>query len=536
MQGAPQDKHDVARAREMEARVWASLDDRDFDSAIARCKRLNERHPGFASGWHTASHLATRLGKPKAALAAIDRAVALEPDNPAWLLQRGLCLDKLGRSGEVRDLLGQLQAAAFSTAYEYAGLAMLLTALGRRREALREYEKAIALDPDEPKHCYNLACLQRSLGDIEAAEANFDRTLALAPRDYEAWKIRSELRRQTPGANHVAELEALLAAGIDDPRGVAQVCYALAKELEDLGEYERAFVRLRQGAAARRGLMRYDVGRDIETMAAIRQTFTAERFGAAPPGSDNDEAIFVLGLPRTGTTLVERVLASHTDVHAAGELPNFAVELTRLARAGATGAPVDRDELVRRAAALDFRALGDAYIESTRPFTGHTPRFIDKMPLNYLYLGLIRLALPKARIVHLRRHPLDTCYAIYKQLFVDACPFSYDLVELARYYVAYDELMQHWDTVLPGVIHKVTYESLVADFETEARRLVEYCDLDWQPQCLTFYENPEASLTASTVQVRKPVYSSSVGKWRHYREQLEPLTKTLRDAGIAVDD
>ncbi|MDX1499910.1 MAG: sulfotransferase, partial [Woeseiaceae bacterium] len=331
-------------------------------------------------------------------------------------------------------------------------------------------------------------------------------------------------------------LEDLLAAAIDDPRGVAQVCYALAKELEDLGEYERSFARLSQGAAARRGLMRYDVARDIETMVAIEETFTAECLAAASAGSDNDEAIFVLGLPRTGTTLVERVLASHSDVHAAGELTNFAVELTRRARAGASGPPADRDALVRQSAELDFRALGDAYIASTRPFTGHTPRFVDKMPLNYLYLGLIRLALPKARIVHLRRHPLDTCYAIYKQLFVDAYPFSYDLEELGRYYAAYHRLMAHWERVLPDAFLTVDYEALVDDFEHEVRRLLEFCGLDWQAACLRFYENPEASTTASTVQVRQPVYRSSVGKWRHYRDQLAPLIAVLEAEGVPLGD
>jgi hypothetical protein len=270
-------------------------------------------------------------------------------------------------------------------------------------------------------------------------------------------------------------------------------------------------------------------------MAAIEETFTAERLVAPAAGSDNNEAIFVVGMPRTGTTLIERILGSHSEVYSAGELGNFATVLMRELRAKVSDPSTPRDELVRLSASIDRAALGDAYIESTRPFTGKTPRFIDKLPLNFLYVGLIRLALPNAKIISVRRHPLDTCYAIYKQLFVDAYPFSYDLEELARYYAAYDRLMRHWDTVLPDAVYTVRYEKLVDDFEPEVRRLLEYCGLGYEESCLRFHENRTASTTASTVQVRQPVYRSSVGNWRRYREQLAPLIAALEDEGIALD-
>jgi len=192
--------------------------------------------------------------------------------------------------------------------------------------------------------------------------------------------------------------------------------------------------------------------------------------------------------------------------------------------------------LVRSSSSLDFRQLGETYIKSTRPFTGNTPRFIDKLPLNFLYIGLIRLALPNATIINLQRNPMDTCYAIYKQLFVDAYPYSYDLEELARYYVAYHQLMEHWRDVLPGVIHTVRYEEFVDDVEHHTRQLLEACGLEWQPECLKFYENKEASTTASTAQIRRPVYKSSVGKWREYEEQLQPVVRILKNAGIPLDD
>jgi tetratricopeptide (TPR) repeat protein len=529
------DKHDRA-ARTLEGRVWQKLEQNNIKQAIADCEQLNRRFPDFGSGWHTASHLALRLNNPPMALMAIEKALSLESDNTAWLLQKGLCLSKLEQMEQLDTVVEQLTSRQMKSAYQCSSLAMLLTRLGRREQAVKHYKKAADLKPDESKHYYNIACLQRSLGDIEAAERNFDKTISLDPRDYEAWKIRSELRRQAPENNHVDALEQLLNDGIDDKRGIGHICYALAKELEDLGESERSFHYLKAGADTRRSLMQYDVQRDLDTMESIRQTYDSDLFEGSIEGDGNSEAIFILGMPRTGTTLVERILSSHTDVFAAGELNNFAVQMMGLVKTQAGDKNLSRDDLVKLSAGIDFQKLGAAYVSSTRPFTGHTARFIDKLPLNYLYVGLIHLALPNAKIINLKRHPLDTCYAIYKQLFLDAYPFSYDLKELGQYYVAYHQLMEHWHTVMPGVVHTVEYEKLVADLETQARQLVGFCELDWQPECLRFYENPEASTTASTTQVRQPVYQSSVAKWRAYREQLTPLIEVLKAADIPLDD
>jgi len=529
------DSNTLAAARSLEDRVWRSLRNNDARKALAACEQLNRQHPNYASGWHTASQLALRLNNPAAALAAIDKALALEPGNTDGLLQRGLCLGKLGDSAALEPLVAELAARELSTAYRHSTLGMLYTQLERRADAVACYERAAALEPDRAKHYYNIAALQRSLGDIEQAEANFDKAIELDPADWEAIKVRSELRKQTPDDNHVAALEQMLDEGIADPRGEVHVCYALAKELEDLDEPERSFGYLKRGADKRRSLMRYDVQRDIDTMVAIEETFTAERLAASNVGSENNEAIFIVGMPRTGTTLVERILGSHSEVYSAGELGNFATVLMQQLRAKVADPSTPRDELVRMSASIDFAALGDAYIESTRPFTGRTPRFIDKLPLNFLYVGLIRLALPNAKIISVRRHPLDTCYAVYKQLFVDAYPFSYDLEELARYYAAYDRLMQHWSSVTPDAVYTLRYEALVDDFEPEVRRLLAHCGLDFEEACLRFHENKSASTTASTVQVRQPVYRSSVGKWRQYREQLAPLITKLEDEGIALD-
>lgn len=522
----------MGAAEDLEARVWSHIDRGDTRAAIDSCERLNRDYPDYASGWHTASQLAYRLRNTSMALDAIRRATRIEPDKAAWLLQEARCLVKLGRVGAARAVAKRLADRKLSSAYECAGLGHVLTELGQRREALACYAEAVRLSPDDARQYYNIACLQRTLGDLDDAESNFDKTIELNPRDYEAWKLRSDLRTQTPQRNNVEALESLLEKGIDDNVGEANICYALAKELEDLGEAERSFACLERGAKARRERMDYHLERDLDTIATIRRVFPAERVQRGAVGHDSREPIFVLGMPRTGTTLVERILASHSEVRSAGELANFAVEMMRLVREEAAGKKLPRDALVELSADIDFARLGEAYIESTRTITGGTRHFIDKLPLNYLYVGLIHLALPKAKIVHVQRDPMDTCYAVYKNLFVDAYPFSYDLEELARYYVVYDELMQHWHAALPGIMHVVRYEDLVADLEREARRLIEYCGLDWQPACLNFHSLGEASTTASAAQVRRPVYQSSVGRWRDYEQQLQPVRDILRSAGI----
>jgi tetratricopeptide (TPR) repeat protein len=520
---------DKQAAKSQEARVWEMVKQGDNKQAVAECEKLNRLFPKYASGWYTTSHLMLLFENPRAALTAVEQALSFDSAAVAWLLQKGLCLVPLGRIADLGETLEKLSPEDMKTPYQCSALGMLEAHLGRREQAVKCYERAIKLQPSEARHYYNLACMQRSLGDLEGAENNFDSAVRLNPTDYESFKIRSDLRKQTAERNHVAELKGVVEAEVANERGRVQVCYALAKELEDLGEFEESFSYLKQGSEQRRKLMRYDVKRDLETIEAIKRTFSQDVFEATKPGCSNAEAIFVLGMPRTGTTLVERILASHTDVFAAGELNNFAAQLMVMVRAQNADKRVARDEMVSSSAKLDFAQLGESYIESTRPFTGKTPRFIDKMPLNYLYVGLIHLALPNAKIINVQRDPMDTCYAIYKQLFVDAYPFSYDLRELGQYYQAYHRLMEHWNRVLPGVIHTVKYEQLVGDIEVQTRALLSACDLDWQPECLSFYENKEASTTASAAQIRRPVYKSSIGKWRNYEEQLAPLSDMLRE-------
>ena len=517
---------------ELHHSVWQKLRQQDFKSAVELCHYLNSTFPHYPDGWHVASHVALKLGNAKKARDYIEKAVVIDPSNAAWKIQMAQCLQSLGEYSKSIALAKELNTKILSSAIQFSALGRLLTQQTEYSSALDAYKAAINLEPKVGVHHYNKAAVERFMGDLEAAEKSSDEAIKLNPADYEAYLLRSELKKQTLDNNHALELENLLEKGIDSWRGKVQICHALAKEFEDLNEYQQSFRWLKEGADCRRSNMQYEVENDEETITKIIETYDHKTFNGSIKRHESSEAIFIVGLPRTGTTLVERILGSHFDVHSAGELNNFSQQLMILANQKKQPDKLSRNDLVSLTAQLDFAKLGEDYIKSTRPFTGHTKYFVDKLPLNFLYAGLIHLALPNAKIIHLTRHPIDTCYAIYKRLFKDAYPFSYSLEDLGRYYVAYAKLMTHWHNILPGKIYSLAYEDLVENTESETRSLLSFCGLPWSDACLNFHENTQASTTASASQIRMPIYGSSVEKWRHYEEQLSPLIKILKDADI----
>ena len=318
-----------------------------------------------------------------------------------------------------------------------------------------------------------------------------------------------------------------------DWRGEVQLRYALAKELEDLGEHARSFEQLTRGARKRREFLRYDIATDVATAEWIIAAFPSGPDAAAPAAAAASP-IFIVGLPRSGTTLVERILGNHSLVRPAGELNHFALCIVDAVRAASGRAQMPRRELVAHSAALDFASLGRDYLARVAQAGFGDMRFTDKMPLNYLYCGLIRRALPQARIVHVTRNPLAVCYAMYKTLFEAGYPFSYDLQEIGQYYLAYRRLMAHWRATMPGAILDISYEQLVSDQLGETRRLLGFCDLPWEQACVEFHRNKSATTTASAAQVRRPIYDSSVAQWRHYEAGLDGLRRQLVAAGVDV--
>ena len=428
----------------------------------------------------------------------------------------------------------QARAAALPDAAASALLGDYCSRLEQYAEACAAYDRAIALQPQRPQYWFNRAATCRYLGRLDQAESDYDQCLALDPRDAQACLNRSDLRVQTPARNHVAQLEALLAGGgWDWPRAVA-LHYALAKEYEDLGAHAASWAQLAAGAALRRRHLQYDPAVDLQTVDWLAAAFPGGRPRGAG-GDPTDEPIFIVGMPRTGSTLVDRMIGSHSQVCAAGELPHFGNAVVAAARRH-LGRDGTRQELVAASAGIDFAALGADYLARTRGQTGTTARFTDKLPLNYLYCALIDAALPGARIVHVTRHPLATCYGMFKVLFDQGYPFSYDLAELADYYIGYRRLMAHWQASLPGRFIEIGYEQLVADPAAQCQALIGALGLRWEPACLEFHRNPAPTNTASAAQVRRPLYTGSLTLWHNYAAQLAPLRARLEAAGIRCDD
>ena len=536
MQLEPNMKTSRQTSQQLLGNIWQSLREKDIKEAINTSNLLVQKYPDFAEGWHAASHVAQAVRRPGPALIAIERALSLEPANIDWQLHRASCLLVCGNNENSTRLLHKMVATCDSfSAKQLSQLAFLCSRIECHDEASQIYLKLITLEPDNGGNWYNLASMQRFQGRIEQAMESLDRAILLNGKDYEAYLLRSDLCKQTSASNHIAQLQGLLDDGIDVPAGEVQICFALAKELEDIGNSQESFETLSRGATLRRKHINYHVEDDLKTIAAIMESFGTAMFANPSKGLSTREPVFVIGLPRTGTTLVERILGNHPEVFAAGELNNFAVQLMQQVRQQSGAQELSRKELVQQTANLDYNKLGQTYLESTRPLTGHTTHFVDKMPLNFLYAGLIHRAMPNAKIIHLSRHPMDTCYSNYKCLFQDAYPWSYDLGEIALYYSAYHQLMTHWNSVMPGVIHELAYEDLVGDVEGQARKLLDFCDLTWDSQCVLFHESRATSTTASATQVRQPVYQSSVNRWKSYREQLSPLREQLGNLGIDVD-
>lgn len=435
-----------------------------------------------------------------------------------------------GRFDLALTLVADLEReAAAATAFQKIG--ELFTLCSRHEDAHRCFARALLLAPHDAACQFNVATSLLGQGKFADAEALVDRLIARHPRDYAAHYTRAGLRRQTAERNHVDEMLALLKSGIPDLMGESYLCYALAKELEDLGEYDQSFVYLRRGADCRRRRLSYRVEEDERAIGEIVSVLTRDALEAASQGYSSDLPLFVLGLPRSGTTLVDRILDAHGDVESLGEIADFGTALTRLGR-GAR----DKFDLIRRSVTLDMRALGHDYCDSLRSRGVPARRLIDKTPHNYLYIGLIARALPDASIVLVRRQPMEVCFAMYKTLFRMGYPFSYDLGDLARYYIAFDRLMKHWRALASANLIEVDYEALVADQEGETRRLLAGCRLSWDERSLEFHESDRPVATASAAQVRQPIYKTSVGQWRRYEKQLAPLADALRRAGIEVGE
>ncbi len=484
------------------------------------------------------SHVAALCGLAALSLAA-DRAHdterllrhALKQSAYVPLAYRGLgtALIRLGRLKEAEAAARHLEKIEPGSPQTWVTIAAVATRLMRQEEALRAYERAAELKPDEVGLRVSTGHVQKTLGRRRESEASYKAALQMDPGIAEAYWSLADLKNYTFSDEEIAAMQQLLERDKRGRSNEAQLHFALGRAFEQRQEYARAFAHYARGNALRRLDAPFDIGQFERRSERIRAFFAAAFFAArAGSGDPSPAPIFIVGLPRSGSTLIEQILASHSRVEGTMELPNILNIVAQFDDMAATrdGYP----ETVGLATPAQLSALGGRYLEETAPLRrSRRDHFTDKMPNNFSHIGLIHAILPRAILIDARRHPMDACFSTFKQHFAEGQGFSYDLEDLGRYYRCYLALMDHWDAVLPGRVLHVQYEGLVREPQVHIRRLLEHCGLEFEPACLKFHETRRAVRTASAEQVRQPLYTSGVDYWRHFETELEPLRRALGD-------
>jgi tetratricopeptide (TPR) repeat protein len=498
----------------------------NFAAAAALCKRALALKPSLFQAHYNLGKILRKQGKFDEAAAWCRQAIALKPDHAEAYHNLADALTQQGKLDEAAVQFERALALKPSLFQSHNNLGNVLRQQGKIDKAVARFEQAVALKPDHPDVHKSLGNVLKQQGDFDRALASFEQTLALDPNCAEAHYSRAQLKKFRPDDPDLAALESLAADPSRVPADkIPYLHFALGKALEDVGDYPRAFEQWILGNALRRPEINYDEAtwqRFLRHTADVFDANLLDRFRAA--GDPSALPIFILGMPRSGSTLVEQILASHPQVHAGGELPNLHAVVETLETAGRE---IIFPQSILSLDADGLRRSGQAYLASLPTLPDGKTQITDKMLANFLYVGLIRLILPNARIIHTMRDPVDTCLSCFSRLFVDL-PFSYDLGELGRYYRGYHELMAHWRSVLPsGAMLDVVYENVVDNLEEQARRLIDYCGLPWDDRCLAFHETNRPVATSSNVQVRQPLYRSSVARWHRYEAYLQPLLVEL---------
>lgn len=396
--------------------------------------------------------------------------------------------------------------------------------LTKYQEALVWYQKATQQQPDNIGFLLNQATCLMYLGKIDETENVLSSILKIQPAFANAHWLLSGLKK-AKDQQHISQMKSVMQSLRFSPSDLAYFYYACGKEYEDLGQWNEAFNSFSAAADAKRASIKYDESSEHEMYEHLVATCTTEWLQSGPGGHQDDSPIFIVGEPRSGTSLVEHIISAHSQISSAGELKNLIYCINQLSNA--VGEHELSPQLAIRATKCEPHLLGEAYINSAKRMGGGTPHFVDKLPSNFLFLPLILKMLPNAKIIHLRRDPMDTCLSGFKQLFTQAYPYSYDQSEIARHHARYLHMMDAWRTRFGERFLEVQYEELAQNFEVNAQKIIDYLGLDWEDNCLHFFQQSTPVSTASSVQVRQPVYTKSIGRWKKYESQLQPMLQEL---------
>ena len=513
------------------------------DDAIAHFRRAIDLKPDDLEALCTLGNIFQEQGELEKAVECYHAALAARPDcvearidlriRPDYAevhVSLGNVLNTQGKLDEAVAHYRQALALSPDNAQAHNNLGNALRSQGRSDEAAEALHQALALKPNYAVAYHNLANALRDVGKFEEARVASEKAIELSPANLAFHYGLAISKHFQPGDRQLEVLETIAAdEGSLSMEDRILLHFALAKRYDTLGDHERSFARLVQGNSLKRQQIAYNKSATLARFDRIRSVFTFELMRErSMAGHGSSLPVFIIGMPRSGTTLVEQILASHPMVFGAGELRNMADATRQLQRLSNFG--LCFPEIVPSLTDAELRQFGASYIDSISTFAPTAERVTDKMPSNFELTGLIHLTLPNARIIHVRRDPLDTCVSCFSTLFAETEGYAYtfDLAELGRFHGAYQELMEHWRRVLPpGTMLEVQYEQVVADVEGEAGRIVSHCGLGWDDACLSFHDTERSVRTASAVQVRQPIYRSSIGRWRAYEHLLGPLIEAL---------
>ena len=523
------------QAAELHQAAVQALNRGAYERAAVACRRLLELDPRHADGWFLMGMVAAanmRVGK---ALELVDQAIALSAPNAEYLAQKAklhTMLNQIERGRSAAIKAAELHPEDVLT---LDTLGVVLTKTGDYAAARPLLERAVGGAPQKAQFHFNLASAAQFLGDADAADEHYRSAIERAPDFHRARWALSELHKNAGPAADARELQALLEGQELRADDELYLSHALATEHEKLGDYDAAFGVLARAKQRRASQISYSVKRDERIIEAMEKAFPVDE-APTVSASQGDNAIFITGMPRTGTTLVESILASHPEVTSLGELQDFALAV-KWASNTKSKLVLDED-VVAAAGQADMQEIGADYLARLGSRLPESGRFIDKMPLNFLYIGFILQALPAAKVVCLRRNPLDTCLSNFRQLFAinfSYYNYAYDLTDTALYYVLFDRLMAHWQARFGDRIYQVKYEALTAEPEVQVRALLDYLELPWHPDCLAFHETARPVATASTMQVREPIYQHAVARWKKYDAHLADVKSIFERHGIEYE-
>lgn len=501
-----------------------------YENRLADAERLLravlKAHPTDIGAIRMLAEIAARLERYEQAEALLRRALQLAPNFDAARANLAIVLHRQNRSVEARAELEALLARDPENPSHRNQYAAVLARLGETEQAIAVYRTVLKVVTDQPRVWMSFAHTLKTAGHRAEAESAYRESLRLNPALGEAWWSLANLKTFRFSNDDLVTMQNQLARTDLSDADRFHLDFALGKAFEDRKAYDTSFTHYDAANAGRRKSLDYDAGMITANKERLKSVLTTEFFAArAGQGCPAPDPIFIVGLPRSGSTLIEQILASHSQVEGTMELPDI-MALIDKTRAGRN--VYFYPDVIAGLSATELKALGEEYLERTRVHRKlGRPLFIDKMPNNFLQIGFIHLILPNAKIIDARRHPMACGFSCFKQHFARGQAFSYSLEDIGRYYADYVDLMAHFDRVLPGRIVRVQYEDLVADLETNVRKLLADCGLAFEEECLSYYQNDRIVRTASSEQVRMPIFSDGLEQWRHYEKWLEPLKNAL---------